>query len=196
MKILITGAKGYVGSQLAPLLRRKHEVIETTEDVTDIEKLRPYFRNIDVVIHLAISKKEMRRVVVDGTKNVATLCLEYNCKLINFSTESATTDPTSLYGSSKLEAERYLEDNVNQFGLKAVSIRPCGIVDKNWFDESGNKINNFRGRCYPIGKLCKDIENIIENYDFKEHKIYKSYLPFSKILYFIGRIYRAIKRRI
>lgn len=197
-KILITGSKGFVARQLIPLLGQKYEVVGITEDVLDVEKLRPYFKDADFVIHLAVKKddgNECYKIVIEGTKNVASLCQEYGCKLVNFSSECAGTNPNSPYAVGKMEAEKFLGKYVDN-GLKAISLRPCGIVDQNWFDSSGNKLNIFRGRSYPIGRLCKNIEKIIENYDFKNYKVYKTYLPFAKMLYLMGRVYRAIKRRI
>lgn len=80
---------------------------------------------------------------VSGTGNIIQLCKTFNCKLINFSTSEVygnidgvlseiRTDikPNNLYGLSKLLAEKLVEYEVLNNGLKAITVRPFMIYDE------------------------------------------------------------------
>lgn len=103
MKVLVTGANGFLGSWLtkrllqeghnvSALVRKNSDLSELSEakpnyvygDVTDVESLRTCFKNQDVVFHLAglvaYSKKDrpqMDQVNVQGTANVIEACAEF-----------------------------------------------------------------------------------------------------------------------
>jgi hypothetical protein len=64
MRVLVTGATGYIASQLMPLLRERYEVVAL--DVRDnpgviradllsedVDELRKHFRGVDAVVHLS-----------------------------------------------------------------------------------------------------------------------------------------------
>ncbi len=172
--ILITGAKGFVGSSLLSFLTKKgYDVAGIDEEITDIEKLRPYFKNAEFVVHLAAKlhdgQTEKRpydffQVNVVGTMNVVKLCIEYGCKLINTSSITTKTD----YGISKVLSEEMVRSYAKYQGLLAVTIRPCVI-----YDEKGGARYPYISKHYPLGKLVEDIENIIIRHDFKKYKVYK-----------------------
>src|SRR3989344_9373210 len=172
--ILITGAKGFVGSSLLPFLRKKgYDVKGIDEEITDIEKLRPHFKNAEIVVHLAAKLHEGRtekrphdffQVNVVGTMNVVKLCIEYGCKLIN--TSSITTD--TEYGISKVLSEEMVRLYMKHQGLRAVTIRPCVI-----YDENGGARYPYISKHYPLGKLVEDIEKIISGHNFDKYKVYK-----------------------
>lgn len=161
MRILITGSKGFIGKHLVRHLSR-HEITELDKRLED--DIEPYFKNQDVVIHLAakLSKytpEEIYKVNVEGTEKVARLSLKYGCKLINISSADVHND--SPYGRSKAQAEKIVERYVSE-GLKAITIRPCGItrwkylpwlIDYNW---------------YPVEGLARDIAKLIEDpFDYR-----------------------------
>ena len=108
-KIFVTGALGFIGSYLIPHLTRQGHKVTSSDvhvrdyadyvraDVTSFEDLYKIFKekNIDQVIHMA---GEVGRMVGEehpqkmmyvnniGTLNLIKLCLEYNAKLVYFST--------------------------------------------------------------------------------------------------------------
>ena len=118
MKVLITGATGFVGSQLAHALTQKENISEIhvlhrqnsdlsalkglelkhqIGDVTDIESLNKAFLGMDSVFHLAgliayksSERKKMDLVNVQGTQNVIEACLKNNVrKLLHMSSVTA-----------------------------------------------------------------------------------------------------------
>lgn len=194
--ILITGAKGFIGSSLLSFLNeRGYNAGGVNEEITDIEKLRPYFKNAEFVVHLAAkvigiqTERESNGVFevnVVGTMNVVKLCLEYGCKLVNMSTIATGSE----YAISKMVAEDIVRLYSKYLGLSAVTIQPCIIYNENDGDR-----HPFINRYYPLGKLVRDIENIIIHHDFKKYRVYKIG-GIGQKLYFrnVVRLYRRIKR--
>lgn len=173
-KILITGAKGFVGSRLLSFLsKRGYDVEGIDEEILDIEKLRPHFKNASFVVHLAAKLHEGQsekrphdffQVNVVGTMNVVKLCIEYGCKLINTSSITTKTE----YGISKVLSEEMVRLYTKHRGLQGVTIRPCVI-----YDENSGRVYPYISKHYPLGKLVEDIENIIIHDNFKKYKVYK-----------------------
>ena len=109
MKVLITGATGFIGSHLClHLLALGHEVTAVTRSadsvstgsiprsqtivVPDITAINPsHLAGIDVVIHLAgvahdygIDQSEFERVNVEGTRHLAQCCVEASIRKLVF----------------------------------------------------------------------------------------------------------------
>ena len=158
MKLLITGSKGYVGSQLVLYLGDNYEITEFGGDILSPDE--EYFKNIDWVLHLAAKVDPQRRPTEDywqtnviGTAKIAELCLKYNCKLLNFSSDGVFVTQ-SKYGMSKKLAEGIVEYYTTQ-GLKAVSLRMNRIGENN----------------YPPRKLSLLVDKILK----EPHNGYKVY---------------------
>lgn len=193
--ILITGSKGFIGSRLLTFLTEKgYQVEGINEEITNIEKLRPYFKNAEFVVHLAGKKpnskigdkrNDMFQVNVGGTMNVVQLCLENNCKLI-YMGSSATE---SEYGISKALAQELVRSYAMYQSLQAITIQARGIYDEK--DNTTPYIN----KNYPLNKLTIDIEHIISGHDFRTYKVYQTKNLRQKA-YFIKRKILGLKRRI
>ena len=101
MKILVTGAKGMLGSDLIPVLSRHHEVVSSSEDELDITDRDGVLRVInaaspDCVINCAaytlVDKAEEERekaflVNGVGVQNIALACRDKNIILCHISTD-------------------------------------------------------------------------------------------------------------
>jgi UDP-glucose 4-epimerase len=150
MRVLVTGGAGFVGSTIVDALEARGDLVVVVDDistgdranlapdialrvadVSDAKALREavHGEGFDAVVHCAsrtkvvesMEKPELyRRVIVEGTRNVARLAEELHAQvLVNLSTggaiygetqacasESVPVDPPSNYGKFKAEAER------------------------------------------------------------------------------------------
>lgn len=136
MRILVTGAKGMLGSDLCPVMRECHEVLATDiqeMDVRDRMLVRQMMLDFlpQVVIHLAAltdvdqcerNPDEAFRTNTIGTQYVALACREVGATLVYVSTISVfdgrkptpytefdTPNPQSAYSQSKYEGERMVQ---------------------------------------------------------------------------------------
>jgi dTDP-4-dehydrorhamnose reductase len=115
-------------------------------DATDAASVRQIMAEVRprVVIHPAAQPNvdrceteidESYRVNVVGTRNVALAAKEANARYVYFSTDyvfngrvgpapvDAPTDPLSVYGRHKLEAERFIQESLDDY----VIARVCGV---------------------------------------------------------------------
>lgn len=147
MKILVTGAAGYIGSKIVEKYKNSHEVIslvrnrmhstyggvrEINADILDKEKIDEICEKIDVVFHCACPTAsrflmshpdETYTTIVDGTSNI--LRLADRCGVDKFVFLSSM----EVYGVVE-ETQDRVDENVS------------GYIDKT----------NPRS-CYPLGKL-------------------------------------------
>jgi dTDP-4-dehydrorhamnose reductase len=143
MNILVTGKNGQLGSEFQDLsLTNKNFNFYFSDidnlDITNTNQLNKYFNlnKIELIIncaaYTAVDKAEEEPNVVDlvnniAVKNLVTICLKFNIKLIHISTdyvfdgenskpysESDKTNPIGLYGLSKRKGEMHiLSSSVN-----------------------------------------------------------------------------------
>lgn len=141
MKILITGANGYLGKSLYNALKDKHEVTAITRqdfDLTAVEAMIEFFdgKYFDVVLHCAITGGS--RLKEDGWEVMdVNLCMYYNLlqcrthygKLINFGSGAEEYQPNTPYGLSKLVIRNSVINTPNFF-----NVRIFGMFDENEWD--------------------------------------------------------------
>ena len=149
MKIIVTGSRGQLGSDVTAQLKTEGiEVIEASLpeiDITDsnaVENLVAESR-ADGVIHcaaytnvdLAESEKELcRKINVDGTLNIARSCKNHDIPLLFTSTDYVfsgegntpfETDsekaPCNFYGESKLGGENAVIENCDKYFILRIS---------------------------------------------------------------------------
>lgn len=152
MKALVTGVKGQLGYDVVKeLIKRGHEAVgvDVNEmDITDAEAVERVITEAmpDVVFHCAAwtavddaedeeNIPKVRRVNVDGTRNVAQMCRKIGCKMIYISTDyvfggqgiqphKADCEdyaPLSVYGQTKLEGEKAVADILKKYFIVRIA---------------------------------------------------------------------------
>jgi UDP-glucuronate 4-epimerase len=155
MRVLVTGHKGFIGTQLTrDLIHAGHTVAgydlvdgQDIRNLHDLDKAFEYFQP-NLVVHLAaragvrrseLYPHEYLTTNIEGTWNIGKMCEKYNSKLIFFSSSSVygeanpptkETDPIkpiSLYGMTKACGEMI----VNQLKVQTCIIRPFTVYGTN-----------------------------------------------------------------
>jgi nucleoside-diphosphate-sugar epimerase len=141
IKILITGANGYVGKSLYNSLKNKYEIHKLTRDICDLtnsESVNQYFKDkqFDVILHCAVEGgsrlKEDNNIVLDNN-----LKMYYNLlhnenhfkKLIHFGSGAELTAQNTPYGLSKHIIRQSILGKNNFY-----NIRIFGVFDENELD--------------------------------------------------------------
>jgi len=136
-KALVTGAKGQLGKKIIDLLNEKYELVLTDSTEMDITDKAKVFEVVgtekpDYILHAAaytqVDKAEemediCRKVNALGTENIALAGKEFDSTVIYISTdyvfdgtkgtsysEEDQTNPLSVYGKTKLEGEKFIQD--------------------------------------------------------------------------------------
>lgn len=173
--ILITGATGFLGSELVhqltaqnnkvralkrsnskiPDLLKNNPLIEWfVADINEPEDLSAAFENVTQVYHCAAfisfdpkDKAKLLKINIEGTSNVANLCLQHNARLVHVSSIAALGDAKKgaqitekdfweyspnvhSYAISKYEGEMEVWRSIAE-GLNAVIVNPAVIIGKN-----------------------------------------------------------------
>lgn len=173
MKILITGAKGMLASDLIPILREGHDVIAPAEEDLDITRRASIYEVVkktvpDLIVNCAaytqVDKAEEERgkaVLVNGigVQNLALACQDKSIPLCHISTDYVfdgtkaaaytpfdNTNPINAYGESKLAGEKYIQWIMNRFY----------IVRTSWlYGKSGN---NFVSTILRLAQEKQELE--------------------------------------
>jgi len=179
--ILITGITGFVGVNLVEYLKDSYHldgIFRNNSTNISYDNLNvEHFNKANSFIHLAgkahdikgVSKpEEYFEVNTELTKRLFDIFLQSECeKFIFISSVKASADtveglllesddenPITPYGQSKLEAERYIQNQKIPNGKKVYILRPCMIHGPN---NKGNLnlLYNFisKGIPYPLGSF-------------------------------------------
>ena len=141
MRILITGAYGMLGSDLREVLKNFEVIAAGSKDldITDEEKVMEFIceKSPDLVINAAAYTAvddcethydEAYAVNAIGPKNLAIACKKIDAPLVHISTdyvfdgskktplvESDKLGPKSAYGKTKLEGEKFIQENTDKY---------------------------------------------------------------------------------
>lgn len=147
-RILVTGCRGQLGSDLVTVLDARHRVvgIDLSEvDITDLAQVLRAIRQArpDVVLHAAAytdvdeceaDHETAFNVNRDGTWNVAQACAEIGARMVYYSTdyvfdgvkqtpytEADLPNPKSVYGRSKLAGEEAVLESLDDFAILRIA---------------------------------------------------------------------------
>jgi dTDP-4-dehydrorhamnose reductase len=158
-RVLITGAKGQLGQELAAVFKKDCSVISTDNDTLDITDPVTVNKVIsrekpDWIIHCAAwtnvdaaaeNPKAAMKVNVGGTENICKAAKKIGAKVIYISTnevfdgekqtpytEEDKTNPINPYGESKLKGEKCCQEILGD---------GCVIVRSSWLYGPASKTN-------------------------------------------------------
>ena len=151
MKILITGANGYIGRSLLSFYKNRVDLVYLSRDILDLSNKHnttKWFedKEFDIVLHTAISGGNRIKVdtEVEYTNNVKMIDNLYQhkdkfSKLISFGSGAEYTDKESYYGKSKI----YISDVINSIPGWC-NLRIYGLFDHNEKNQRFIKSNILR----------------------------------------------------
>lgn len=159
MKVLVTGVKGQLGFDVVNELEKRGidaVGVDIEEmDITDETSVERVIRQTmpDAVIHCAAytavdaaedNEALCRRVNAEGTRNIAKVCKELDCKMIYISTDYVFSgqgerpwepederNPQSVYGQTKYEGELAVQELLDKYFIVRIAW-VFGINGKNF----------------------------------------------------------------
>lgn len=155
MKILVTGAKGFIGKNLiAELRNRKYEEIYEFDRDTDISLLDFYCSNCDFIFHLAgVQRPKEEKEFMEGNFGFTSILLDLlkkhrnTCPIVVSSSIQASLD--NPYGKSKKAGEDLMFTYAEETGAKVMIYRFPNVYGK-WNKPNYNSaITTF---CYNISR--------------------------------------------
>mgnify|MGYP000016410938 CR=1 FL=1 len=175
-KILIIGSTGYIGSKLKKILSKKYKLITPNKkklDITNYSNLKKFVNNnIHYIINLSgqISNNSnlMKRVIINGNKNIIKLCCDKKIKIFFLSTsliygyskknknENSIKKPIDNYSKFKLIAEKeYFKSSTN-----FIILRLCNIYN----DKKNGIVKNLKSSVIKKKKLFITNSMAFRNY--------------------------------
>ncbi|EGI2115018.1 capsular polysaccharide biosynthesis protein CapF [Listeria monocytogenes] len=155
MKILITGARGFIGENLISELRNRHydDILECYRS-TDATLLEEYCRDADFVFHLAgVNRPQNESEFEEGNLGFTSTLLntldkyENDCPVMFASSTQATLD--NAYGRSKRAAEDLIFAHAKSNNSKALIYRFPNVFGKWCKPNYNSAIATF---CYNIAR--------------------------------------------
>lgn len=155
MRILVTGAKGFIGKNLVHHLIEceGYEVIEFNRE-NNVEELRKLVAQVDLVIHLAgINRPQTNDEFIEGnvdlTEKLCHALSNENRKIPIAFASSVQVTQNNEYGNSKLKAENILERYGDQTHSPVSIFRLPNVFGK-WCKPNYNSV---------VATFCHNIAN-------------------------------------
>ena len=160
MKILVTGAKGFVGKNLVAELKNRgyNDIFEYDKD-TDASLLDKYTKECDFIFHLAgVNRPKDEKEFMEGnfgfTSKLLNLLKKYNNTSPILLTSSIQAERDNPYGRSKKAGEELLFSYSKETGAKVLIYRLPNLFGK-WSRPNYNSV--IATFCYNIARNL-DIE--------------------------------------
>jgi nucleoside-diphosphate-sugar epimerase len=155
VRVVLTGGAGDLGQTLVPMLRANGDTpvildIRCPQDVDqgglfihgsilDRSQLREYLRGCDCIVHIAAwhgiheargekNAYDFFDLNVRGTFEVIEAAASLGIDKIIYISTTSVRRPDTLYGRSKILAERIVEDYANYRGMNVITFRPRGFI--------------------------------------------------------------------
>jgi nucleoside-diphosphate-sugar epimerase len=155
MKVVLTGGAGDLGQTLIPRLLRQgdtpiildirasldlpQEAVFISGSVLDRGKLKDYFRGSDCIVHIAAwhgiheargekNAYDFFDLNVRGTFEVFEAAASLGIDNIVYISTTSVHRPDTLYGRSKMLAERIAEDYSKCNNMNVITLRPRGFI--------------------------------------------------------------------
>lgn len=158
MKILVTGAKGFVGKNLVAELKNRNynDIYECDIETTD-EELEEYTKKCDFVFHLAgVNRPKKEEEFMKGNFGFTSILLEKlkkhgnKCPILITSSIQAQLD--NPYGKSKKAGEDLMFEYSKETGAKVYVYRLTNLFGK-WCRPNYNSV---------VATFCNNIANGLE----------------------------------
>lgn len=231
-KILVTGSNGQLGKSLQKLTLNTNNDIDfvftnrESLDITRPRSIEQHFNNeiydycINCAAYTAVDKAEEEKekafsINADAVKHLAIICNKHNVVLIHISTdfvfdgsktkpytEEDITNPLNVYGASKLQGEKFVQEILEKYY----------IIRTSWvYSEYGNNFVKTMLRLSTIKETISVVDdqigcptyatdlaiflNLIVESEKKDYGIFhfsnfgeKSWFEFAKDIFYIKRI--------
>ncbi len=154
MKVLLTGAKGFIGKNLSlHLQQRGHEVLPFDRENND-DDLKSYLSQADFIVHLAgINRPLTEEEFYDGNVNFTVKLLDFlrssGRKIPLFFSSSTQAEKDNPYGRSKAMAESQIFAFLKEIGNPVYVYRLYNVYGK-WCRPSYNSV--IATWCYNISR--------------------------------------------
>lgn len=158
MKILITGANGFIAKNLIEHLKRDESIeLYLYSKKDSINMLEAYVKEVDFIYHLAgVNRPENISEFYEGnstlTLNIINILKKENKKIPILLSSSTQSSLDNDYGKSKLEAENALIRYSNEMGASVYVYRLPNVFGK-WSKPNYNSV---------ISTWCHNIANNLE----------------------------------
>ena len=181
MRILLIGSTGMLGSDCREVLSENYEIIAPERKELDIiswdrviETLQEV--NPDIILNCAgfsnvdaceTEPFKVRKVNVEGPRNLAQGAARFKCKLVHISTdyvfngkknvpqpyfEDDATDPLSAYGKSKMDSEVGVRENAPDYAI----VRTSWLYGRNGANFIHSILTNALGKKMKPLKIIND----------------------------------------
>lgn len=144
-RVLVTGSNGQLGKSIQKIVLETENNIDfvfanrNSLDITNVKSVNTYFKNnsfnycINCAAYTAVDKAEEEKeqaflINAEAVKILAETCKEYKVVLIHISTdfvfdglknepyiETDLTNPINVYGASKLQGEKFIQDILDAY---------------------------------------------------------------------------------